>query len=430
MRSADIFTSKPRLFQFVLGIVFVSGLLFSWLAQSLFSPENSRSFTNPQLGVVSSLLCDEALMLVVEGTITWSPSEANPFQNLFQTADLNSGLRAEVRADGLLTLVLPALDGLQPEGLSSLVHLEPGIPHQIKLSYSDSGMASVAINDRTIRRRFSPETISCENMRIGQGFDSSRVFLGPHELTITIFTKGTQSHIVRGATSFLFATICLAATVVLVKSKTSRDVALLLLLTTVLVLVWRMTSKPIRSEVFQHPLPKGARIVEVPNESTVWGHVLKVRLLRESRSNLNESSDLLNDPAGTFSLSCRGSSLRFSRVVLSDSDLLTKSRRLITEIVTTHDLVEMRIRGGSIEVVEGGAKRYFDRELENLRTSFSLHDSPHVLLNGKTACAELASWSVMRSATDVEPFRLLLVLNVLLLTAFVVWFRRRSSVNE
>lgn len=123
------------------------------------------------------------------------PRELRNYQNVFQTSNLNSGLRLEIDEGGTTALVLgePNSSAIVANGLAT--RLVPLKETKIEMEVSQKYGSSINIPEEhlpVIRTSYGKLLPACDNVRVGIGFDDTRKFSGTVEIR---FQYGTWRQI-------------------------------------------------------------------------------------------------------------------------------------------------------------------------------------------------------------------------------------------
>lgn len=108
--------------------------------------------------------------------------------NIFQTDDLNTGLRIEISPDGKLNAFVQSPDGGGPEKvLSVLAYDAIKVKSLTKIKVSVySGTLSIQINDGPVSSRVGNFQPTCNHVLIGGGYDSTRTTIGDVQAVVRI----------------------------------------------------------------------------------------------------------------------------------------------------------------------------------------------------------------------------------------------------
>lgn len=113
------------------------------------------------------------------------PAELRNYQNVFQTSNLNSGLRLEIDEGGTTALILgePNSSAIVANGLAT--RLVPLKETKIEMEVSQKYGSSINIPEEhlpVIRTSYGKLLPACGNVRVGIGFDDTRKFSGTVEI--------------------------------------------------------------------------------------------------------------------------------------------------------------------------------------------------------------------------------------------------------
>jgi hypothetical protein len=105
------------------------------------------------------------------------------YENMFQTADVNSGMRLEVaKGSGAVGLVFNKMIGgvksMSAINLSDLAPMTPGIDHHISIHVEKGTLLTVTVDGHSASQKLGPECLEVSRVLVGQGFDESRKFSG------------------------------------------------------------------------------------------------------------------------------------------------------------------------------------------------------------------------------------------------------------
>jgi hypothetical protein len=123
------------------------------------------------------------------------PDELRNYQNVFQTSNLNNGLRLEIDEGGTTALILgePNSSAIVANGLQT--RLVPLRETKIEIEVSQKYGSSINIPEENlpvIRTSYGKLLPACDNVRVGIGFDDTRKFSGTVEIR---FQYGTWRQI-------------------------------------------------------------------------------------------------------------------------------------------------------------------------------------------------------------------------------------------
>ena len=109
------------------------------------------------------------------------PDGLRNYQNVFQTSDLNNGLRLEIDESGVTALILgqPNSSAIVANGLQT--HLVPLKETTIEIEVSPKYGSSINILQEklpVIRTSYGNLAPACDKVRVGVGFDDTRKFSG------------------------------------------------------------------------------------------------------------------------------------------------------------------------------------------------------------------------------------------------------------
>jgi hypothetical protein len=119
--------------------------------------------------------------VVISGEFDYFPSKNN--QNLFQTADLNLGIRLEISLSDELALVIGTPSG----EISEVLKMRQRLVAERKYNFAivlENKRAILKINEITIKESEKLAMISCSHLIIGSGYDESRIFAGNYKISI------------------------------------------------------------------------------------------------------------------------------------------------------------------------------------------------------------------------------------------------------
>jgi hypothetical protein len=122
----------------------------------------------------------DEINIKISGNLT----ELYNYQNLFQTSDLNSGIRFEINGFGQAGLIIgsSAVDGYS--GLSIPEKFVVG-PFDIAIRIKDGSTVLVSFLNRSTEKVFSGLKPVCDNFIVGYGYDSTRVIKGEVQFIAT-----------------------------------------------------------------------------------------------------------------------------------------------------------------------------------------------------------------------------------------------------
>ncbi len=105
------------------------------------------------------------------------------YENIFQTADLNNGLRMEVsKKSGVIALIYNSGDR-DNKVLTSIVlidhaEIDTAVYHNVAIQIKNGTVININIDGQAVRRAIDPNCIELSRILVGQGFDNSRKFSG------------------------------------------------------------------------------------------------------------------------------------------------------------------------------------------------------------------------------------------------------------
>ena len=101
------------------------------------------------------------------------------YQNVFQTASGNMGIRVELDETGAVGVVFRSLvPGQELAGVAAKQKILPGIPTRLQVTVDRASRVQIAINEQTPEVFSGVPIIDCDDVRVGVGFDSSRRLVG------------------------------------------------------------------------------------------------------------------------------------------------------------------------------------------------------------------------------------------------------------
>jgi len=103
------------------------------------------------------------------------------FPNLFQTDDVNSGIRVELSGNTLAVIVARDAGSSSPRGIIITRRMRPETDYLLELQAETESGLSIRLNGNTIEVDDPQISFSLQNLRIGVGFDDNRKFVGPIE---------------------------------------------------------------------------------------------------------------------------------------------------------------------------------------------------------------------------------------------------------
>ena len=180
------------------------------------------SLVPPQNTVPTTTLNFEATDLVVEGgpkpeICSWlnqkngsvliylevKPNTFSNWQNIFQTSDVNNGVRLEVNSLGIFGVLVRDTSEKQNSfvGVSSSNRLIKHQINKIEVLFSETGEIILRLNGMIEGILAADTNPRCDNFRLGIGFDDSRKFDGTVSILIT--SRGTPRASLFGLPIFL-----------------------------------------------------------------------------------------------------------------------------------------------------------------------------------------------------------------------------------
>lgn len=113
---------------------------------------------------------------------------SNRYTNIFQTDDLNKGLRLEISPEGKLNAFVASPDGAAPDkviGVLSNGVIKPNTQTKIRVSvYSNT--VGLSIDGGPVVAQEANFLPSCNRVLIGGGYDSSRSAIGNVQATVNV----------------------------------------------------------------------------------------------------------------------------------------------------------------------------------------------------------------------------------------------------
>ena len=113
---------------------------------------------------------------------------SNRYTNIFQTDDLNKGLRLEISPEGKLNAFVASPDGAAPDkviGVLSNGVIKPSTKTEIRVSvYSNT--VGLSINGGPVAAQEANFLPTCNRVLIGGGYDSSRSAIGNVQATVNV----------------------------------------------------------------------------------------------------------------------------------------------------------------------------------------------------------------------------------------------------
>jgi hypothetical protein len=140
---------------------------------------NGSKVLNGQV-ICEAMNFGDEINIKISGNLT----ELYDYQNLFQTSDLNSGIRFEIDelGQGGLLIGSSAADGYS--GLSIPEKFVVG-PFDISIGINDGSTVVVSFMNQTTEKVFTGLKPICDNFIVGYGYDSSRVIKGEIQFVAT-----------------------------------------------------------------------------------------------------------------------------------------------------------------------------------------------------------------------------------------------------
>jgi hypothetical protein len=133
--------------------------------------------TSKEISSVCQLWLSYGGALTIEGVVSFEDRDSN--QNVFQTSDLNDGIRMEINPDGLVGVIVGNHVTKEFKGVAI------GRSNSTDRKKSSFSFQLVFINDQIktvfngIRNEFSmPGNVLCDKGLVGSGFDESRMLNG------------------------------------------------------------------------------------------------------------------------------------------------------------------------------------------------------------------------------------------------------------
>jgi hypothetical protein len=113
---------------------------------------------------------------------------SNRYTNIFQTDDLNKGLRLEISPEGKLNAFVASPDGAAPDkviGVLSNGVIKPKTLTEIRVSvYSNT--VGLSINGGPVAAQEANFSPTCTRVLVGGGYDSSRSAIGNVQATVNV----------------------------------------------------------------------------------------------------------------------------------------------------------------------------------------------------------------------------------------------------
>jgi hypothetical protein len=141
-------------------------------------------------------LCSTSSEVRVNSRFSWSPSRTVPYQNLFQTADGNAGLRVEVNENGVLAVILPAITGAIPQSIAAPIVLTPNVEYELLVQYLRNGEITLDLSGYSVVTQLSFNSVNCHQTYMGNGYDGTRQFIGDATVTITFVRHNRFSPVI------------------------------------------------------------------------------------------------------------------------------------------------------------------------------------------------------------------------------------------
>ena len=104
-------------------------------------------------------------------------SSGPQYQNLFQTADFNTGIRLELAKENHWAILVGDKTG-KSKGFDLGVLPTNGEWHKFKIEISNGEIVALLDNKTIITGQLEPKTFQVDHVLIGQGFSSERAFNG------------------------------------------------------------------------------------------------------------------------------------------------------------------------------------------------------------------------------------------------------------
>ena len=104
--------------------------------------------------------------------------------NLFQTSDINYGVRAEIRngtvqgGPNTFGVVYAKNDKGELEGISLSDNFQFGVPHELEIEAKQNHYLVASLDGVTVQRNVPLPNFKTDNIMVGQGFNSDRKFSG------------------------------------------------------------------------------------------------------------------------------------------------------------------------------------------------------------------------------------------------------------
>ena len=141
---------------------------------------NGSKVLNGQV-ICEAMNLGDVINIKISGNLT----ELYNYQNLFQTSDLNSGIRFEIDGLGQGGLLIGSYAADAYSGLSIPEKFVVG-PFDISIRIKDGSTVLVSFLNQKTQKVFTGLKPKCDNVIVGYGYDSTRVIKGEIQFVATI----------------------------------------------------------------------------------------------------------------------------------------------------------------------------------------------------------------------------------------------------
>ena len=141
---------------------------------------NGSKVLNGQV-ICEAMNLGDVIKIKISGNLT----ELYNYQNLFQTSDLNTGIRFEIDGLGQGGLLISSSTA---DGFSGLPIPEKFVagPFEISIRIKDGSTVLVSFMNQKSEKVFTGLKPKCDNVIVGYGYDSTRVIKGEIQFVATI----------------------------------------------------------------------------------------------------------------------------------------------------------------------------------------------------------------------------------------------------
>jgi hypothetical protein len=127
-------------------------------------------------------------------------TEIGEYQNVFQTSNINEGVRLEIDKEGRTALIIGLGDGIDHTGIRFKNTVETGVRYQFRFEIRESKSVFYSFLSEEGVRDFDAIQPLCGRVLVGGGYDQSRSLRGRAQLEFNVEKNGLiglQAHRVR-----------------------------------------------------------------------------------------------------------------------------------------------------------------------------------------------------------------------------------------